>query len=62
MNTNTNTEAKINVRKVSDEKLDAIIKRTKYASQGVAIGGAAADQDLYYTAWRELGRRMGFEE
>jgi len=59
---NPNTETKINVSKVSDDGLYEIIERTKYASKGIAIGGAAADQDLYYAAWRELGRRMGFEE
>lgn len=47
---------------LSSDDLDAILERTEYADEGVAIGTAAAsDQDLRREAQRELGRRMGFE-
>ena len=51
-----------NIRTVTEDQLDDILRRTAYAEHGVAIGeGAAEDQDLRRAAQRELGRRMGFE-
>ena len=41
-------------------QLDDIIQRTEYADRGVAVGEAAADQDLRRAAQQELARRMGF--
>lgn len=43
------------------EQLDEIIERTEYAEAGVALGDAAADQDLRRAAQREIDRRMGIE-
>jgi len=49
------------MRGSSMEELDAIIERTEYCESGVALGDAAADQDLRRAAQKEIGVRLGFE-
>ena len=49
------------IKTASMEQLDEIIERTEYAEAGVAIGEAAADQDLRRAAQREMDRRMGLD-
>lgn len=44
---------------MTGDQLDAIMERTEYADQGVAIGdGAAADQDLRRVVQAEIGYRQ----
>lgn len=50
------------VCKASAEQLDDILERTEYADAGVALGEAAADQDLRRAAQREIARRMGYDD
>lgn len=50
-----------NIKTATAEQLDDIIERTEYAEAGVALGDAAADQDLRRAAQREIDRRMGLE-
>ena len=49
------------LQKATMDQIDSIIKRTEYAAHGVALGDAAADQDLHIAAQKELAHRMGFE-
>ena len=47
------------IKALTADELDAIIMKTEYAENGVAVGdAAAADQDLRRAAQRELARRM----
>lgn len=54
------------VRKSSADQLDLIMDRTEYAESGVALGDAAADQDLRRAAQAEIARRiakdMGYDD
>jgi hypothetical protein len=50
------------VRDASMEELDAILERTEYCESGVALGGAAEDQDLRRLAQRELASRLGLAD
>jgi hypothetical protein len=51
-----------NIKTATADQLDEIIERTDYCESGVALGGAAEDQDLRRAAQRELGRRMGYDD
>ena len=51
-----------NIATATMEQLDDIMQRTEYAQEGVAVGDAAADQDLRRAAQKELGVRMGLED
>ncbi len=46
------------IKTATGEQLDEIVERTEYADVGVALGGAAADQDLRRAAMREIERRI----
>ncbi len=50
-----------NIKTATVEELDDILERTEYAEHGVALWGAAADQDLRRAAQAELARRDGPE-
>jgi len=50
------------MRAASTEELDAILERTEYCESGVALGGAAEDQDLRRAAQKELASRMGYDD
>ena len=50
-----------NIKSATAEQLDDILEATEYTEHGVALGGAAADQDLRRAAQAELARRYGPE-
>jgi ribosomal protein L12E/L44/L45/RPP1/RPP2 len=50
---------KPDITTLTNEQLDDIIDRTEYTIGAVAIGDAAADQDLRAASEAELAKRMG---
>lgn len=58
----TTNQYPADLRKATIDQLDDIIAETEYCEHGVALGAAAADQDLRRAAQAEVARRFGLDD